>query len=73
MGSGSVLEKFDQGDNQAALGDQRTEHPFQKFGLQRRDVRLGRQIGVEQRHMLFGQGLGRFSVKPLSVNRLTNR
>ena len=73
MGSGSVLEKFDQGDNQAALGDQRTEHPFQKFGLQRRDVRLGRQIGVEQRHMPSAKVAACFSVKPLSVKRLTNR
>ncbi len=27
------LEKFDEGDDQAALGDQRTEEPFPKVGL----------------------------------------
>lgn len=31
------LEKFDEGDDQAALGDQRAEQPFHKVGLHRLD------------------------------------
>ena len=78
-----LLEKLDQRDHQAALGDQRTEHPFEKISLHRLYFRLklrgfgpgflphrfhagldtgnigfGREVGVEQRDMLLGQGLG---------------
>lgn len=31
------LEKFDEGDDQAALGDQRAEHPLHKLALRRLD------------------------------------
>ena len=62
-----MLQQLDQGDDQATLGDQRAKQPFQKIGLYRldmrfdlRDIGLGREIGVEQGDMLFGQGLGLF-------------
>ena len=59
------LEKFDEGHDQAALGDQRAEEPFQQVGLHGldlrldlRDIRLGGEVGVEEGDMLFGEGLG---------------
>ena len=60
-----MLQQLDQGDDQATLGDQCAKQPFQKIGLDRldmrfdlRDIGLGREIGVEQGDMLFGQGRG---------------
>ena len=83
----AALQQFDEGDDQAALGDQRAKQPFQKIRLHRLDagsgflsqgfdagrgflsqgvdvgrdggdIRLGREVGVEEGDMLFGQLLG---------------
>ena len=67
FGRSARLEKFDEGDDQAALGDQRAEEPFQKIRLHcldarldGGDIRLGGEIGVEEGDVLFGEGLGLF-------------
>ena len=64
-GRAGASEKLDQGDDQPALGDQRRNHPFEEVGFgpldigpERPDIRLGREIGIEQGEMLFSQGLG---------------
>ena len=64
-GSPTLFEHFDQGDDHAALGDQSAVHPLQEVGLDRGDlspdcldIGLGREIGVEQGDLLFGENLG---------------
>lgn len=58
---------MDESDNQTALSDQGTEHPFQQFNFEVREVEcevsfeggkvsFRRQISIDQIDLLFGQG-----------------
>ena len=88
----AALQQLDQGDDQAALGDQRAEQPSQKIhlhrldagrgfllqgvdvGLDGGDIRLGGEVGIIRRATCSSARVSAcFSVKPLSVRRLTKR
>lgn len=83
----AASQQLDQSDDQAAPGDQRTEHPSQKIGLNRYDIvlycrdielclcniDLGRQVALSNATYSSARVSACFSVKPLSVRRLTRR
>jgi len=69
--------QFDEGDDQVAPDDQRAEQPFQKIRLHRRNLPLDLCLStLVARWLAFRRATcssACFSVKPLSVRRLTNR
>ena len=59
----SALQELDEGNDQAALGNQRAEHPLQQFGFDTLDIRLGRlpqglDVGLGRQPQGLDIGLG---------------